>query len=380
MSFHVMLIPTLGCPGNCSYCWSSEERSPIMSIETIKEVVEWLKDFREDSVTFTFHGGEPLLAGADFYREALPMLAEGVKPKKVAFAIQTNLWKMTDEIAEIFAEYDIPIGSSLDGPKELNDFQRGEGYFEKTMRGYRIAQEHGLSVRLITTFTSYSEKYREEIFNFYLENGWILKFHPALPSLRGDEPEKWALDPEEYGRLLIYLLDKYLENMDRIEVMNIDHLCKGVFSGKGAVCTFVDCMGDVLAVGPDGDIYPCYRFVGMPEYVMGNVYDRPGIEELAQSDAWKLMFAYKEYVDQHCKDCAHTDYYRGGCPYNAITPTGGEIKGVDPHCISYKMIFDEITERVNNEMFGGPSMEMGFFQNPMKPAKPGIMSLMFKKT
>ena len=380
MSFHVMLIPTLGCPGNCSYCWSSEEKSPIMSIETIKEVVEWLKNFREDLVTFTFHGGEPLLAGADFYREALPMLAEGVKPKKVAFAIQTNLWKMTDEIAEIFAEYDIPIGSSLDGPKELNDFQRGEGYFERTMRGYRIAKEHGLSVRFITTFTSHSQKYREEIFNFYLENDWILKFHPALPSLRGDEPEKWALDPEEYGRLLIYLLDKYLENMDRIEVMNIDHLCKGVFSGKGAVCTFVDCMGDVLAVGPDGGIYPCYRFVGMPEYVMGNVYDHPSIEELAKSDAWKLMFDYKEYVDQNCKDCAHIKYCRGGCPYNAITPTDGEIKGVDPHCTSYRMIFDEITERVNNEMFGGPSMEMGFFQNPMKPPKPGIMSLMFKKT
>ncbi|WP_342306486.1 TIGR04083 family peptide-modifying radical SAM enzyme [Methanolobus sp. ZRKC5] len=375
-----MLIPTLGCPGNCSYCWSSEEKSPIMSIETIKEVVEWLKNFRDDSVTFTFHGGEPLLAGADFYKEALPILVEGVKPKKVAFAIQTNLWKMTDEIAEIFAEYNIPIGSSLDGPKKLNDFQRGEGYFEKTMRGYRIAKEHGLSVRFITTFTSYSEKYRDDIFNFYLENGWILKFHPALPSLRGDEPEKWALDPEEYGRLLIYLLDKYLENMDRIEVMNIDHLCKGVFGGRGAVCTFVDCMGDVLAVGPDGGIYPCYRFVGMPEYVMGNVHDHPSIEELAKSDAWKLMFAYKEYVDQHCKDCAHIKYCRGGCPYNAITPTEGEIKGVDPHCISYKMILDEITERVNNEMFGGSGMEMDFFQNPMKPSKPGIMSLMLKKT
>jgi uncharacterized protein len=177
-----MLIPTLGCPGECNYCWSSEEKSPVMSIDTIKEVVEWLKNFKDDSVTFTFHGGEPLLAGADFYRETLPMLAEGAKPKKVAFAIQTNLWKMTDEIAKIFAEYEIPIGSSLDGPKELNDFQRGEGYFEKTMRGYEIAKKHGLSVRFITTFTSHSEKFREEIFNFYLENGWTLKFHPALPS------------------------------------------------------------------------------------------------------------------------------------------------------------------------------------------------------
>ena len=25
MAFHVMIIPTLGCPSNCSYCWSSEE-------------------------------------------------------------------------------------------------------------------------------------------------------------------------------------------------------------------------------------------------------------------------------------------------------------------------------------------------------------------
>ena len=130
-----MLIPTLGCPANCSYCWSSEEKSPIMSIETIKEVVEWLKTFRGDAVTFTFHGGEPLLAGAEFYREALPLLVEGLSPRKIAFAIQTNLWKMTPEIAEIFAEYGVPIGSSLDGPKELNDLQRGKGYYDKTMPG-----------------------------------------------------------------------------------------------------------------------------------------------------------------------------------------------------------------------------------------------------
>jgi uncharacterized protein len=37
--FHVMLIPTLGCPSKCSYCWSSEEGSPIMSIDTVRDVV-----------------------------------------------------------------------------------------------------------------------------------------------------------------------------------------------------------------------------------------------------------------------------------------------------------------------------------------------------
>ena len=380
MPFHVMLIPTLGCPANCSYCWSSEEKSPIMSIETIKEVVEWLKNFRDDSVTFTFHGGEPLLAGADFYREALPLLVEGLTPRQIAFAIQTNLWKLTPEIAQIFAEYNIPIGSSLDGPQELNDLQRGKGYYEKTMRGYEIARDHGLLVRFITTFTSHSVKFKEDIFNFYLEKGLTLKLHPCLPSLKDDNPDKWALDPEKYGELLIYLLDKYLENMGRIEVMNIDNMCKGVFTGRGTVCTFVDCMGDTFAVGPDGGIYPCYRFVGLPEYVMGNVYDHPTMADLAQSDAWKLMHQYKEYVDTACGKCAHIKYCRGGCPYNAIVPTDGEIKSVDPHCVAYKMIFDEITKRVNEEMFGASGMENMFQPQSMKSSRPGIMSIILKRT
>ena len=50
--------------------------SPIMNIETVKDIVAWLNDFRNDPVTFTFHGGEPLLAGANFYEQALPMLSE----------------------------------------------------------------------------------------------------------------------------------------------------------------------------------------------------------------------------------------------------------------------------------------------------------------
>ena len=380
MAFHVMLIPTLSCPANCSYCWSSDKGSPIMSIETIKEVVEWLKDFRSDQVTFTFHGGEPLMAGVDFYREALPLLAKDLSHLKPAFALQSNLWLMTPEMARVLAEYNIPIGSSLDGPKELTDLQRGKGYFDKTMNGYQIARENGLKVSFICTFTSHSVKQKEEIFNFFLENGITLKLHPALPSIRDDTPEKFALSPEEYGELLVYLLDKYLENMGKIEIMNIDHLCKCMFTSRGTVCTFVDCMGDTFAVGPDGSIYPCYRFIGMPEYVMGNVSDHPSKEDLAKSDAWKKMFQFKDYVDQNCKECSNIKFCRGGCPYNAIAPHNGEIKGVDPHCIAYKRIFKEIKDRWENEFFGSPDMPMfGLPGEPKKTAKHGIMPLMMKR-
>ena len=372
-----MIIPTLGCPSKCAYCWSSEVDSPIMSIDTVKETVEWLKNFRNDPVTFTFHGGEPLLAGAEFYRKALPLLTENLLHLTPNFALQTNLWRMTPELADVLAEYKIPIGSSLDGPRELNDLQRSEGYYERTMKGYEIAKERGLQVQFICTFTSYSVKFKEDIFNYFKDNGLTLKLHPALPSLRSDDPDKWALSPQEYGELLVYLMDKYLENMNQIEVRNINDYCRCVLTGRGTVCTFVDCMENTFAVGPDGSIYPCYRFVGMPEFVMGNVRDHPSQQDLAASPAGQRMRRYKDYVDKECKGCKHIRYCRGGCPYNAIAPTGGEIKGVDPHCLAYKRIFDEIGDRFNQEMMGSFGLGMtGSQPSASSSSRPGIMSLM----
>ena len=373
MVFHVMLIPTLGCPSNCSYCWSSEVDSDLMSIETVEEVVKWLKDFRDDTITFTFHGGEPLLAGFDFYQKALPLIKKGLEHLKPALALQTNLWNLTPEMAELFSEYNIPIGSSIDGPKELNNYQRGEGYYKKTMKGYEIAKSHNLKVGFICTFTSHSINYKEDILNYFIENGLTLKLHPSLPSMRDENPEEWALSPEEYGELLVYLLDQYLEHMDEIEIMNIDNLVKSVFRRRGTVCTFVDCMGDTFAIGPDGSIYPCYRFVGMPEYVMGNVYDHPTMDDLSKSQPWKLLQEFKEYIDVECKKCTYIKFCRGGCPYNALAITDAHVEGVDPHCTAYKRIFKEITDRATEEMLSGSGMVGNSKRN-----KNSIMSLMLK--
>ncbi|HRS93105.1 MAG TPA: TIGR04083 family peptide-modifying radical SAM enzyme [Methanolinea sp.] len=375
--FHVMLIPTLGCPARCRYCWSSEPGSPRMSIATVRDVVEWVSSLGKERVTFTFHGGEPLLAGAAFYREALPLLAEGVAQANPEFAMQSNLWLMTPEIAEILAEYHVPIGTSIDGPARINDVQRGEGYFEKTMKGYRIAREHGLRVSFICTFTSQSFREKEEIVRFFRENGFTLKLHPALPSLRNDNPEPWTLSPDDYGDLLVYLLDVSLENLGSFEIMNINDLCKCVFFRHGTVCTFVDCMGSTFAVGPDGSIYPCYRFVGMPEYVMGHVSDCPLPEDLAASPIGEAMQEFRSFVDKACADCPHIRYCRGGCPYNAMVPGHGTIGGVDPYCRAYHRIFDEISGRLNSEMAEAPAMEMMCFGAPrQKQDKPGVMALM----
>ncbi|ABC57010.1 predicted arylsulfatase regulatory protein [Methanosphaera stadtmanae DSM 3091] len=347
---HVMIIPTMGCPANCSYCWSSETTSLCMSTKTMDDIVEWLKTFKKEPVTFTFHGGEPLLAGYEFFEYSLDKISKELSDLYPAFAIQTNLWKMDDKLASLFKKYEIPIGSSLDGPQELNDIQRGVGYYEKTMKGYEIAKKHGLDVSFISTFTNYSIKHKEEIFNFFKENGLNMKIHPALPSIKSHKSDNFALDVEDYGELLLYLLDEYLNLADVIELKNIDHLCKAVFMRKGFVCTYVDCMGSTFAIGPDGSIYPCYRFVDMPEYVIGHVSDKPSYDDLMSSKAELLLIDYKDFVDENCKDCKHMDYCRGGCPYNALTITDNRVECVDPYCEAYKMILDKIDNLMNENL------------------------------
>ena len=157
--------------------------------------------------------------------------------------------------------------------------------------------------------------------------------------------------------------------------MNIDDLVKSVFVRRGTVCTFADCLGSTYAVGPDGGIYPCYRFVGMEEWRMGDVRDRPTQAELEATPAWQRLAAFRDYVDEHCKGCRHIRYCRGGCPYNALAPTGGEVAGVDPHCVAYRRIYDEIADRLNAEMFGEGGME-GMLAGRRRGGTPGIMALM----
>jgi uncharacterized protein len=157
--------------------------------------------------------------------------------------------------------------------------------------------------------------------------------------------------------------------------MNIDDLVKSVFVRRGTVCTFADCLGSTYAVGPDGGIYPCYRFVGMEGERMGDVRGRRTQSRVEAARARQRLAAFRDYVDEHCKGCRHIRYCRGGCPYNALAPTGGEVAGVDPHCVAYRRIYDEIADRLNAEMFSEGGME-GMLAGRRRGGTPEIMALM----
>jgi uncharacterized protein len=390
---HLMLVPSLACPASCAYCFGPHAGGKTMGRETLEAVVEWQRalgatpdghgldqgsrsepDGRgtegrsangrpgpngRDSLEITFHGGEPLVPGARWYREALPLLRDGLALRRVRFAAQSNLWLLTDELCELFREYGVSLGTSLDGPEAINDAQRGSGYYARTMAGIERARAHGIDVGAICTFTEQSVPHATKIFDFFVREGLNFSVHAALPSLRYPEADRWSITPDAHGELLVGLLDRYLENLTRVRISTLDSMARSVSAGRGGICTFGECLGGYLAVGPDGAIYPCQRFVGMPEFGVGDVAARPSLDGLRESPVWQAFAAREEHVKEACGDCAFFGFCKGGCPYNALVGAGGVLAPTarDPHCAGYRRVFGAVTERAMAEMFSPENLD-----------------------
>jgi uncharacterized protein len=242
---HLMLVPSLACPASCAYCFGPHEGGPPMNHETIEAIVRW-QNALDDSgapLEITFHGGEPLVPGIDFYRAALALLRDGLAPRKVSFGIQSNLWLLTDELCDLFGEYGVSLGTSLDGPEAINDAQRGKGYFRRTMAGIKRARRRGMDVGCICTFTAQSAPHAEEIFDFFAREGLNFTIHASLSSLRYPQADTWSLSPEAHGELLVKMLDRYLGDMGKVRISTLDALCRTVSTQHGSICTFGDCLG-----------------------------------------------------------------------------------------------------------------------------------------
>jgi uncharacterized protein len=372
MTRHVMVLPSLACPASCSYCFGPHSGGTRMGLRTIEATAAWLasgsaRSLPED-LELTFHGGEPLSAGVDFFKEALPRFRNAWQVGATCFTLQSNLWLLDEALLDVFSEVSLSIGTSLDGPEDVNDAQRGKGYFKRTMAGIEKARRRDMPVGCIATFTDQSAKRWRDVVDFFMREGLNFSIHAALPVIgrRGEQP--WVLEPDAYAALMTELIGYYLENLQRLKINTLDAMIRSVSSGRSGVCTFGNCLGGYLAVDPGGGIYPCQRFCGMSEFKMGNVEQSPwpfSLQEghpapvdvltLEESETWKRFERRQARMQEECKGCDFLDICQGGCPYNVLAAASGPDPYMpvsrDPYCAAYQKIYTTIVERAIAEVF-----------------------------
>jgi uncharacterized protein len=343
-----MLVPSLACQASCAYCFGPNQ-GPTMPLSVFDATVDWLGRISPPgtSVEVTFHGGEPLLAGAAWYERNLAVLRARFGPD-LKVGIQSNLWLLDDEYCALFGQYGVSIGTSLDGPAAINDAQRGEGYFARTMAGIDAARRHGLPVGLICTFTARSAPHYREVFEFFADQQLAFSIHGAVWGLGNPPRSELHLPPADAGQLFVALFDHYVDHMTRVRIPFFDAVLRGLSARGGALCTFDDCLGRHLAVTPSGEIYPCSRFVHHAEWTLGSVLDQPDLETLARSPAWQRLDQRRRVVLEDCAGCPHFPHCQGGCAYQAAARGAGRR---DPYCPAYRRLFDRVADRALDEVF-----------------------------
>lgn len=364
MALNLMLIPSASCPAHCEYCFGPRGESPVMSEDILKKAVSLLYHSLEKAIPQTidivFHGGEPLTVGYKFYVMALPLIRKAFPNHSLKLSVQSNLWLLDRKMCDLFADHGVLLGTSLDGPKQITDNQRGPGYFERTMEGIGLARRRGLGVGCICTFTAQSASRFDEIMDFFEEEALEFSFHASVQPLTYQHfdygnptpPSRWTLTPEGFGNLLVNISDRYINSLQKNRIRTIDFMARGISTGSGILCTFRECLGNHLAVGPDGGIYPCQRFTGNQAFRLGLVQEAMEIDSLKDSKPWQLLRRREENIKEECGDCQHYSYCRGGCPYNALAAGNGRLLSLkDPYCSAYDMVFTRLAKKALDEVF-----------------------------
>ena len=153
----VVLKVASRCNLNCSYCYVYSKgdstwrlRPPLMADEVFETTLARIRQgclaSGQQSISLTFHGGEPCLVGVkrfDRWCRTARRELEGVAA--VEFGIQTNGTLLDGAWAEVFSRYDVSVGISLDGPKATNDLARvdhaGRGSYDAVVRGIGALRE-----------------------------------------------------------------------------------------------------------------------------------------------------------------------------------------------------------------------------------------------
>lgn len=348
-----MIIPSLACQASCKYCFGPHAGA-VMDEKTARETIRFIRRIVRETggkkIDIIFHGGEPLLAPFPVWEALFDEIDKSLGDYPLSLNLQSNLWQLDDAFLTLFKKYNVSLGTSLDGPQELCDINRGTGYYNKTYGALKKANNAGLPVSAIATITKQTKSQVKEIVTFFRDQGLSLVLHGALASMdKADSP--YALTADDYAEVIKTLFPWYVDNRKTMRIDTLDQYVRGLINGQPSVCTFKDCLGMFLAISPTGDITSCQRLAGRDDFRLGNIFEPPTdksfIKALYNSPAARQQESREAAVKARCGACDVYALCKGGCYYNAVVSGDGVV---DTLCEAYKSIYAFVQDRLFTEM------------------------------
>ena len=147
----------------CFYCDVAAHRDEFslgkMEISTAENLIKSALSFAGGcSVAFAFQGGEPLIAGKEYFKSFVALVDKyNTKNSQIYYSVQTNGTLVDDEWAGFFRENKFLVGLSLDGDYEGNKFRvdaNGQNSYYKITKAANKFIKNGVEFNSNITCTS----------------------------------------------------------------------------------------------------------------------------------------------------------------------------------------------------------------------------------
>jgi len=320
------------CNLSCTYCYEYGEDklsdlrgSATMASDTAKRSIDM---FFEESggrpeLSITFFGGETLL-GIDTIRDATEYALEKAarEQRVIGFSLTTNATLLDDEVIEFLTKYRFGINVSIDGAKADHDrhrtFASGKGSHAEIVPMIKSLLErnrpHGRPIGARVTLTSGSSPVAEIYHHLVNEIGFDSVGFAPVTSAPGRDYELADVGMSKLLTEFEALAEDYVQaalRNERHAFSNLHDLLAELHQGANKAHPCGAGLG-LLAVGTDGDISPCHRFVGSDEHSLGNLDD--GVDSEKRQSFLDSVHISKK-ID--CHDCFAKPHCSGGCYHEA---------------------------------------------------------------
>lgn len=338
------------CNMDCKYCFYKDEAKNreigfygMTDEECTENIIKKATASAELSCTFMFQGGEPTLAGIDYFRHFIDLEKRYAGKKlKVYNALQTNGYAIDDEWATFFSKENFLIGLSLDGPADIHNRNRkdngGGDTFNRIMKTAALFEKYRVSYNILSVLTSESIKKVPSIYNFFKKKNFgYIQFIPCLESLNESKAEsRLAPTPEQYGDFLITVFRLWYNDLKQGRYVSIRHIDNYLLMLTGQPpesCNMNGRCSIQFVTEGSGDVYPCDFYV-LDRYKLGNI-KKDSFTDLVKNETAKTFIGESHIIPEECKTCRWYHLCRNGCRRDR------DENGKNFYCASYKRFFEE---------------------------------------
>lgn len=343
----VIVKLTTRCNLKCSYCSEGDKAPETLDMLVLKklidEIPEILNKYKQKDITLLWHGGEPLLLGKAYLTEAMQYAEKKLFNYRVRFSIQTNGTLIDNEWIDIFKQFDVGVGVSLDGYKEIHDINRmepdGTPTFDKIMSNIILLQNNGINVGTLMVLNTMSNINIEKLWNLIKTYNLNIKIHPVIPCGRAanNKYEKQIYD--NYVNILKELYKLYINEDETIEIEPLNETINAILKlSPMRECSFNGTCGqNFICLYPDGAIGFCGRSSHDKNFVYGYLQECRLIDLYESAFAEKVRKRQSFLKDNDCKNCTYWNLCYGGCGFEALNAYG-TINAKHPNCEARKKL------------------------------------------